>query len=126
MEPGRVAAAAVVAFIGLAFLVGFFRAFRDRIYLALLALAFFAVAGRIMVPRPAEFNWLKLTLLGLAAVFFVGAVYFAVRQTLVQIRLIRERRKGLEAEMWAYLEQLQQRTGQTDNEPGESSSGNGG
>jgi hypothetical protein len=127
MESGRVAAAAVVAFIGLSFLVGFFRAFRDRIYLALLALSFFAVAGRILAPRPPQYNWLKYSLLALAAVFFVGAAYFAVRQTLVQIRLIRERRVGLEREMYAYLEQLQKQTAQrtaADSQP-PASSGDG-
>ncbi len=113
MEQIRIVAAFITGFLGLLFLIGFFRAFRERIYLALLGLAFITLAARMLVVRP-ELTWLKWTLVALSGVFFLGAVLFAVLQTLAQMRLIQERRKGLEAEMWAYLEQLKKRTAQTE------------
>ena len=120
MDPGRVAAAAVVAFIGLAFLIGFFRAFRERIYLALLGFSFFALAGRILIRGP-QLNFLKYALLALAGILFLAAVFFAVKQTLAQMRLIQEHRAGLEREMQEYLEQLKQRAAdQGKQAPGES------
>jgi len=106
MDPGRVAAAVVIGFIGLSCLVGFFRAFRERIYLALLGLAFIALAVEIVIPGP---TWLRYSLLGLMGLLFIAATLLAVMQTMAQIRIIREHRKGLEREMWEYLEQLKQR-----------------
>jgi len=121
MDPGRVVAAVVVAVIGLCFLIGFVKAFRERIYLALLAFSFFALAGRILVRGP-QLTVLKLVLLGLAGVFFLGALFLAVAQTRAQMRLIHERRAGLEREMWEYLEQLKQRAaGQGGKQSAESS-----
>ena len=108
VDPYRTAAAVVTAFLGLAFLVRFLRGFLGRIYLALLGFAFFALAGSFLVSSP-QLHWLQWLLLGLAGIFFLGAAFFALAQTMQQMRLIRERRIGLEREMWEYLEQLKQR-----------------
>jgi len=115
MDSYRIAAAVVVAFLGLCFLAGFFKALRERIYLGLLGLSFFALAGAILVPAPA-LNWLKWALLALTAVLFVAAAVFAVARTLSQMRLIQEQRKGLEREMWEYLEQLERQTAEQESE----------
>lgn len=104
----RIAAAAVTGFLGLCFLAGFFKAFMERLYLALLGLSFivlgasFLVVGRSLI-------WLKVGLLGIAGLLFLGAAYLAVIQTMQQMRLIQERRAGLEREMYEYLEQLRKR-----------------
>jgi hypothetical protein len=108
MDPGRAAAAVVIAVIGLCFLIGFFRAFRERVYLALLGFSFWSLAGAIVI-RSRQLATLKVGLLALGAVFFIGAAFFAIQQTLAQMRLIREHRAGLEREMWEYLEQLKRR-----------------
>jgi hypothetical protein len=124
MDPGRVAAAVVIGFIGLSCLAGFFRAFRERIYLALLGLAFIALAAEIVIPGP-KLNWIRYSLLGLMGLLFVSAALIAVAQTMAQVRIIQERRKGLEREMWEYLEELKRRTGQTDEKPEEPPAGGG-
>jgi hypothetical protein len=108
MEQYRIAAAAVTGFLGLCFLVGFFKAFLERLYLALLGLSFIVLAASFLVVG-ASLAWLKLSLLGLAALLFLGAAYLAVIQTTQQMRLIQERRAGLEREMYEYLEQLRKR-----------------
>jgi len=104
----RTAAAAVTGLLGLCFVIGFFKAFRERIYLGLLGLSFMSLAANMLVSAP-ELGRVKLLLWVITGLLFVGACCLAVAQTLAQMRLIRERRKGLEAEMWAYLEQLQRR-----------------
>jgi len=108
MEPGRIAATVVVAFIGLCFVIGFFRGFRDRIYLALLGFSFWSLAGALAI-HGRRLATVKIGLLALAGVFFIGAAVFAVRQTLLQIRLVQERRLGLERQMYEYLEELKRR-----------------
>lgn len=108
MDYFRTAAAAVTGLLGLCFVIGFFRAFRDRLYLGLLGLSFMSLAANMLVSAP-ELGRVKLALWVVTGLLFVGACCLAVAQTLAQMRLIREHRKGLEAEMWAYLEQLQQR-----------------
>jgi hypothetical protein len=120
MDPGRVIAAVVIGFFGLSCLAGFFRAFRERLYLALLGLAFIVLAVEIVIPGPA---WLRYGLLGLMGLFFILAAVLAVMQTMAQVRIIQEHRKGLEREMWAYLEELKKRTDQTEQKAEETSAG---
>jgi len=108
MEQYRVAAAAMTGLLGLIFLVGFFKGFLGRTYLGLLGGAFIILGASFLISSP-HLSRLKLGLFGLSGLFFLGAVYSAVSQTLAQFRLIRERRAGLEREMWEYLEQLKQR-----------------
>ncbi|UCH34411.1 MAG: hypothetical protein JSV65_18095 [Armatimonadota bacterium] len=108
MEHYRIAAAAVTGLLGLCFLIGFFKAFLERIYLGLLGFSFIALAAAFLIAAPA-LAWLKIVLLVVAGLLFVSAAFFAVVQTMAQMRLIQERRKGLEREMWEYLEQLKQR-----------------
>jgi len=108
MEQYRIAAAAVTGFLGLCFLAGFFKAFVERLYLALLGLSFIVLAASFLVVGR-SLMWLKVGLLGLAGLLFLGAAYLAVMQTLQQIRLVQERRAGLEREMYEYLEQLRKR-----------------
>jgi predicted membrane protein len=122
MDQFRIAAAVVTGLLGLLFVIGFLRAFRERIYLCLLGLSFLALAANMLVAAPA-LAWLKWLLWGLTALLFAAAVLFAVVQTLAQMRLIRKRRAGLEREMWEYLEQLKQRPGHTDDEPGKPPTG---
>lgn len=115
MDSYRIAAAVVVAFLGLCFLAGAFKNLRERIYLGLLGLSFLAFAGALLVPSP-ELKWLKWGLLALTAVLFVGAAVFAVARTLSQVRLIQQRRAGLEREMWEYLRQLEQKAAEQESE----------
>jgi hypothetical protein len=126
MDQFRIAAAVVTGLLGLSFAIGFLRAFRERIYLGLLGLSFLALAANMLVAAPA-LTWLKWLLWGLTALFFIGAVFCAVLQTLARMRLIRERHAGLEREMREYLEQLKQRTGQAEEKPpGEAPTGEDG
>lgn len=111
MDQLRGLAVAITAVLGVSFVAGFVRAFRDRLYLGLLGLAFVALAGCLAVSAP-QLRWLQMGLLGLAGLFFLGGVYFAVVQTVRQIRLIQEHRAGLERQMWEYLAQLEQRAAQ--------------
>jgi hypothetical protein len=122
-------AGAVLAFLGVCWVVGWLQTFRGRLlharlvspvvpeqversqqispgglYLLFLGAAFIALGADLMLPG--HLALAKLALLGVFVLSMAAAIVFAVLETRSRLAELAQRRQALEAEMQAYLEKL--------------------
>jgi hypothetical protein len=97
-------AGALLAFLGVCWLVGWFQNFRERFYLLFLGLAFLMLGVDVLLPR--EFAVVKQVLLGLSTLSTLAAIVLAVLETRSRLAELAQRRRAMEAEMQAYIEKL--------------------
>jgi len=100
-----VALAILLGLLGFCFLVGWAQAFRERLYLLFLAVCLMILAVAAVVPAGKTRVWVLVA----ASAFFVLAFAFAARETIRNMQAVKEQRKALEQEMWAYLEELKKK-----------------
>lgn len=97
-----------LGFLGFCFLVGWAQAFRERLYLLFLAVCLMILAAAAVVPGGAT----RTGAFAGAALFFLLALIFAARETLRSVQAVKDQRRALEQEMWAYLEELKKKQSQ--------------
>jgi len=91
---------------GVSFLIGWTTAFRNRLYLACVGVAFVALGGGMAIGSE-SLGALRLLLWVVAALAFLVGVWLAVVEVKRQMEAIEEQRRGLEREMHEYLTRLQ-------------------
>lgn len=106
------ALAIFLGFLGFCFLVGWAQAFRERLYLLFLAVCLMVLAVAAVVPGGVT----RTLCLAAAGLFFAAAFTFAARETVRNVRAVKEQRRALEQQMWAYLEELRKKQKQPSGE----------
>jgi len=106
----RIAFAVFMVLFGISALAGWATAFRTRLYLAPIGLAFLALGSALAIPTE-TLAPLRIALWVIAVLAFVLGVWLAVAEVRREMKAIQEQRRGLEREMQEYLKRLQAEQG---------------
>ena len=90
---------------GVSALASWATAFRNRVYLAPIGLAFLALGAALTLPP--GMHALRVALLVVAGVIFLAGLGLAVTEVRRELRAIEEKRRGLEQEMYEYMKRLE-------------------
>jgi len=102
----RLGFAFVMALFGICALAGWATAFRSRLYLAPIGLAFLALGGAAGISQEGPVG-LRIALYVIAVLAFAVGAWLAVAEVRREMQAIQEQRRGLEQEMEEYLARLQ-------------------
>lgn len=112
----RLAFAVLLMVFGVSALVGWTTAFRNRLYLACVGVAFIALGGG-MAMSSEGLAPLRVALWVIAALAFLAGLWLAVGEVRREMAAIQEQRRGLEQEMHEYMTRLQIERGQEQDQP---------